>query len=271
MEERLHKILAHCGVGSRRECETIIEQGRVEVNGSVVTKLGTKVDPDSDRIRVDGEDVALEKRVYYLLHKPKGYLCTNRDDYGRTKVVDLIPDDRRIYTVGRLDEESEGLILLTNDGPLANIICHPRYQVDKSYRLTVKGPVEPRQLERIERGVWLAEGKSAPAHVRRIERKGDRSVVTITVWEGRNRELRRIFSKVDLRVQHLVRTAIGPLRIDGLEPGAYRRLTEKDLDFARERMRPGWRPKPVKTRTGQRWEGRLDPKGGRRRPRARRS
>jgi len=276
MGERLHKILAHCGVGSRRECESIIEQGRVEVNGKVVTKLGTKVDPATDTIRVDGEGVTLERRVYYLVHKPKGYICTNRDERGRPRVIDLIPDDRRIYTVGRLDEESEGLLLLTNDGEITNVVCHPRYQVDKTYRLTMRGRVDPRQIDRIERGVWLAEGKSAPAHVRRVERKGDRTVVTITVWEGRNRELRRIFAKVDLEVAHLVRTAIGPLRIDGLAPGAYRRLEEAELGFLRERLQEGWRPGPVRTRTGGRWDSRLSVRvpgqgGGRgpRRPRTR--
>ena len=245
--ERLHKVLAHCGVGSRRECETIIEQGRVEVNGSVITKLGTKVDPTTDGIRVDGENVKVERRVYYLLNKPKGYICTNRDERGRPRVIDLVPEGRRIYTVGRLDEQSEGLVLLTNDGPLANIICHPRYQVDKSYRLLVRGRVTPKQLEQIERGVWLSEGKTAPARIRHVDRRGDRTVISLTVWEGRNRELRRIFSKVQLRVAHLIRTAIGPLRIEGLPVGAHRRLTPRDLEFARVRMAAGWTPEPAPT------------------------
>jgi len=245
MQARLHKVLAHCGIGSRRECETIIEQGRVTVNGRVVTKLGTKIDPDLDRLTVDGEAVGLEERVYYLVNKPPGYLCTNRDDQGRPRVVELIREDpRRIYTVGRLDEESEGLLLLTNDGDLANVICHPRYQVDKTYRLAVRGPVHDEQVDRIEAGVWLAEGKTAPAHVRRIQRQGRNAVVTVTVWEGRNRELRRIFAKVDLRVLHLVRTAIGPLRADGLAPGQYRRLAPEELAFARARLDPEWKPAP---------------------------
>lgn len=257
MMQRLQKVLAHCGVGSRRECEEIIEQGRVEVNGRVITRLGTKVNPERDGIRVDGEQVALERRVYYLLHKPRGYICTNRDERGRPRVIDLIPDDRRIYAVGRLDEASEGLVLLTNDGALTNIICHPRYQVDKTYRLEVRGRIEPRQLDRIERGVWLAEGKSAPARVRRVDRRGDRSIITLSVWEGRNRELRRIFAKVALRVTRLTRTAIGPLRIDGLEVGAYRRADPRELAFARERMRDDWRPQPVEPPEGRRWAERL--------------
>ena len=249
MKERLHKILAHCGIGSRRECETIIEQGRVEVGGKVVTKLGTKIDPGEEEIRVDGERVKVEGRVYYLVNKPRGYICTSSDDFGRPRVIDLIRDDRRIYTVGRLDEQSEGLILLTNDGNLANIICHPRYQVDKTYRLTIPGRVTPEQLDRIGRGVWLAEGKTAPADIRRVDRRGTRTMVTITLWEGRNRELRRMFAKVDLKVSHLLRTAIGPLQMGDLAVGAYRKLTPSELKFVSDRMDPDWKPRPTNTPT----------------------
>jgi 23S rRNA pseudouridine2605 synthase len=245
MPQRLQKILAQCGVGSRRECETLIEQGRVEVDGKVVTKLGTKIDPEAVDLKVDGERVKREERVYYVLNKPRGYVSTNRDERGRPRVVDLVRDERRIYTVGRLDEQSEGLILLTNDGGLANIICHPRYQVDKSYRITVRGRVSREQAERLEQGVWLAEGKTGPARIKKIDSKGTRSVMHVTLWEGRNRELRRMLGKVGLKVTHLVRTAIGPLRVEGLPPGRYRRLRETELGFARERMSEGWTPRPV--------------------------
>jgi pseudouridine synthase len=164
-------------------------------------------------------------------------------------------------------------VLLTNDGSLSNIICHPRYQVDKTYRLTVQGRVDPKQLERIEKGVWLPEGKSAPAHVRRVDRQGASTVVTVTLWEGRSRELRRIFGKVDLRVSDLVRTAIGPLHLEGLKPGGYRRLTEQDLAFACDRLRDDWKP-PVAWRPegrGPRRPQRLGgkPRGRRRGPHAR--
>jgi len=242
MQERLHKYLAHCGIASRRECETLIEEGRVEVNGSVVTRQGTKVDPDTDTIAVDGELVKAERKVYYLVNKPRGYLCTNDDERGRPRVVDLVREDRRIYTVGRLDEDSEGLILLTNDGTLANVVTHPRYQVDKTYKLLVRGAVDPESIRKVEQGVWLSDGKTAPAHVRRIARKGPNTVVTVTLWEGRNRELRRIFAKVGLRVQSLQRTAIGPLRTEGLPAGAYRRVESRELAFAFARLKPGWRP-----------------------------
>ena len=242
MQERLHKYLAHCGIASRRECETLIEEGRVEVNGSVVTRQGTKVDPATDRIFVDGEPVKTERKVYYLVNKPRGYLCTNEDERGRPRVIDLVKDDKRIYTVGRLDEDSQGLILLTNDGTLANVISHPRYEVDKTYKLLVRGNVHPESIRKVEQGVWLSDGKTAPAHVRRIARKGPNTLVTVTLWEGRNRELRRIFAKVGLRVQSLERTAIGPLRTEGLPTGAYRRVESRELAFAFARLKPGWRP-----------------------------
>ncbi len=233
--ERLHKILAHCGVGSRRDCEELISQGRVDVNGQVVTELGTKVDPAADRIRVDGEKVKIEPHVYYLVHKPRGYLCTNEDTHGRPKVIDLIPQQRRVYTVGRLDEGSEGLIILTNDGALANLVTHPRYKVDKTYRLTIAGPVTPEQLDRVSRGVWLSDGKTAPAAIRGVQRNRGRTFVTVTIHEGKNRELRRVFAKVGLRVQALLRVGIGPLRLDDLRKGAYRLLHPRELDFVRKR------------------------------------
>ncbi|MCZ6572659.1 MAG: pseudouridine synthase [Planctomycetota bacterium] len=246
MQGRLHKILAHCGVGSRRECEKLIEQGRVQVNGSVVSKPGTTVDGTKDELVVDGERVKPEEQVYYLLNKPRGYICTSKDEQGRPRAVDLIKDGkRRVYAVGRLDADSEGLILITNDGELANVICHPRYQVDKTYKLTVNHAVAPDQIERIEHGVWLAEGKTSPAHVRKVQRRGTRTEVTVTVWEGRNRELRRIFGKVGLRVVHLERVAVGPLKTDGLPVGRYRKLTPQELEFVRERLAKGWKPGPV--------------------------
>jgi 23S rRNA pseudouridine2605 synthase len=263
MGDRLQKVLAHCGVASRRQCEALIEEGRVEVNGQVVTKLGTKVEVGEDEIKVDGERVAVERRVYYLLNKPKGYICTAQDELGRPRVVDLIPEERRIYPVGRLDENSEGLIILTNDGRVANIVCHPRYQVDKTYKVTVRGKVTRDQVEKIERGVWLAEGKTGPAQVRKVDQKARSTIVTVTIWEGRNRELRRIFSKVDLKVSHLVRTRIGPLKLEDAPPGSYRRLRENELDFVWSRLKPDWKPTGPKPRAARRKRPRRGPPRGR--------
>ena len=152
--ERLHKFLASTGAGSRRECETFIAQGRVTVNGALVKKMGVKVDPTKDVVTLDGERVKAQERVYFLLNKPAGYICTNSDERGRPRAVDLVKKgNQRIYTVGRLDADSRGLILLTNDGDIANVICHPRYRIPKIYQVAVRGPVTRAQIQRVEAGV----------------------------------------------------------------------------------------------------------------------
>jgi pseudouridine synthase len=235
--ERLHKYLASTGAGSRRECETFIEQGRVAVNGKVVTRQGVKVDPAKDKVTLDGELVKVEDRVYYLLHKPPGFISTNSDEMGRPRVVDLVHDDaHRIYTVGRLDADSAGLILLTNDGAIANLVCHPRYRIEKTYQVVVRGEVDREQLAKVEAGVWLAEGKSSPARVRVVGRnpRRDETMLEITLFEGRNREVRRVFARVGLHVRRLIRTRIGPLELGDLAPGRHLRLPESALAFVHE-------------------------------------
>lgn len=238
--ERLHKFLASAGAGSRRECETFIEQGRVSVNGQVVTKMGTKVDPTQDRVLFDGERVKAEDKVYYLLNKPVGYICTNSDEMGRPRVVDLVRDTRhRIYTVGRLDADSRGLILLTNDGAIANIICHPRYRIEKVYQVVVRGQVDRRLATQLEAGVWLAEGKASPAKVVPVgyDARRDETSLAVTLFEGRNREIRRTFAKVGLKVKRLVRTRLGPMELGTLPEGAFQRLGPEDLVFVDEARR----------------------------------
>ena len=159
-QERLQKVLAHAGLGSRRSCEQLILQGRVSVDGQVVKQLGTRVSARASRIVVDGEPIRLEPMVYYAVHKPKGYVSTNVDPAGRPRVVDLLPEvPERVYTVGRLDEDSTGLIILTNDGDLANKLAHPRYGVEKLYRALVAGVPDPAMLTRLTEGVWLSDGK----------------------------------------------------------------------------------------------------------------
>ena len=235
--ERLHKFLASTGAGSRRECETYITEGRVSVNGRTVTKLGSTVDPSHDKVMFDGEVVKAEKKVYWLLNKPPGTICTNSDERGRMRVVDLVPDkDHRIYTVGRLDAESRGLILLTNDGTIANIICHPRYRIEKVYQVAVRGTVDRQQIARVEAGVWLAEGKSSPARVRPVARNArrDETLIEMTVYEGRNREVRRVLAKVGLTVRRLQRARIGPLDLGNLAPGQARKLDPEELEFVHE-------------------------------------
>jgi pseudouridine synthase len=235
--ERLHKFLASTGAGSRRECETFVEQGRVSVNGKIVTKLGTKVDPEKDVVKLDGEVVKPEDKVYYLLHKPTGVVSTSRDERGRARVIDLVRDEKhRIYTVGRLDVESTGLILLTNDGAIANVVCHPRYRIEKTYQVVVRGEVSRDQLTKIEAGVWLSEGKASPARVRAVARnpKRDETMLEITLFEGRNREVRRVFARVGLPVRRLVRSRIGPLQLGDLPIGQFKKLGPKDLRFVHE-------------------------------------
>ncbi|MDJ0521817.1 MAG: pseudouridine synthase [Planctomycetota bacterium] len=238
--ERLHKFLASTGAGSRRECETFIKQGRVSVNGKTVTKMGVKVTAGEDVVMFDGERVSPERKVYYLLNKPSGYICTNSDEKGRPRAMDLVPDrHQRIYTVGRLDAESRGLILLTNDGTIANIICHPRYRVEKCYHVVVRGRVGRRELAKLESGVWLAEGKSSPASVKQLAydpKRGD-TLLEMTLFEGRNREIRRVFAKVGMKVRRLLRTRIGPLELGTLAPGQSLALGPADLRFVHEAER----------------------------------
>jgi len=283
--ERLHKFLAATGAGSRRECETFIAQGRVAVNGKVVTKMGVKVDPEQDVVTLDGERVRRQGVVYYLLHKPAGYICTNSDERGRPRVVDLVQrEDKRIYTVGRLDADSTGLILLTNDGEIANIVCHPRYRIEKRYQVVVRGHVTRAQVARVTAGVWLAEGKSSPADVKPVgfNPKRNETVLEMSLFEGRNREIRRVFGRVGLQVRRLRRAAIGPLELGDLPAGSYRRLEPEDLRFVRaaERLylanKEAWdaelppedrRPLPRKaTRPGGRASSRGAASGGGRRP-----
>jgi len=238
--ERLHKYLAACGAGSRRECEEYIKQGRVSVNGQPVSKMGIKVVPGKDVVMFDGERMGQERKVYYLLHKPPGYICTNSDEHRRPRAMDLVPDKRhRIYTVGRLDAESEGLILLTNDGTIANIICHPRYRVEKVYRIVIRGKMTRLHGAKLEAGVWLAEGKASPARVSRPEydAKRDESSLEMTLFEGRNREIRRVFARVGLKVKKLIRTRIGPLDIGTMRRGEVAVLAPTDLRFVYEAER----------------------------------
>src|SRR5690242_17601849 len=194
--ERLQKVLAHAGIGSRRACEDVILQGRVTVNGQVVRELGTKVDPAHAKIAVDGQPIHLERMVYYAVSKPKGYVSTNNDPSGRPRVVDLLPEiPQRVYTVGRLDEMSTGLILLTNDGELANKLAHPKFGVEKLYRVVVAGTPEREVLQKLTDGMWLAEGKVRAKRVRIVGSRGQASVMEMVLAEGKNREIRRMLAK----------------------------------------------------------------------------
>ena len=229
-EQRLQKILAASGVGSRRQCEQLIQDGRVEVDHQVVTRLGTKVDSVRQQIRIDGELISRQRNLYYLVNKPAGVVSTSRDPSGRPRVIDLIPPSAgRLFNVGRLDKASEGLMLVTNDGQLANQLTHPRYGVEKTYEVEVAGHPHPKLFKQLEQGVRLADGVSRVVRLRIRRRRKQSTVLELVLNEGRNREIRRMLARVGHKVQRLVRIAVGPVRLGDLPPGAYRALSGDEL------------------------------------------
>ncbi|NUP97742.1 MAG: rRNA pseudouridine synthase, partial [Planctomycetaceae bacterium] len=230
---RLNKYLADHGIASRRKCDELIAKGKVTVDGEICTELGTKIDPATQEIDVDGVVLRPERTEpkYYLLHKPRGVVCTNERREARLRAIDLItdPSKGRIYTVGRLDEDSTGLILLTNDGEFANRIAHPRYGVTKTYSVRLRGRIEGESIERVQKGVRLSEGWTAPAFVKVLKRTNEWSLVTCTLNEGKNREVRRIFAAVGHNVLDLRRTHIGTLSDRTLKEGKWRPLLRAEV------------------------------------------
>jgi pseudouridine synthase len=223
---RLQRFLALCGIASRRACESLITAGRVQVNGRVVTELGSKVDPARDEVFVDGERAkAPTRRFYVALHKPEGVVCTGEDPAGRPRAVDLVAAvPARLFPVGRLDEDSAGLLLLTNDGDFAQRVAHPSFEVPKVYRVTVKGEANPDALEKLRTGIWLSEGKTAPARVQVQRQTRQFTTIALTLREGKNREVRRMLARVELPVTKLLRIAVGPVRLGTLKRGQWRML-----------------------------------------------
>ena len=229
--ERLQKFMARCGVASRRACETLIAQGRVRVNGRTVTEPGFKVDPDQDEVRVDGRVIRPAPGFrYIMLHKPAGYVTTVSDPQGRPTVMALVPADRRLYPVGRLDLDTEGLLLLTDDGALAHRLTHPRYGVPKVYRARVAGVVGEEALARLRHGVMLDDGPTAPARVRLLRQDPAAALLEIELKEGRKRQVRRMCQAVGHPVLYLRRVAFGPLRLGRLPKGQYRSLTPAEVE-----------------------------------------
>ena len=228
---RLQKALAAAGVGSRRQCEELISEGRVDVDGQTVTELGTRVDPRTQQIRVDGQSVRRPKRsLYFAINKPVGVISTSNDPSGRPRVIDLAPTHERLFTIGRLDKSSGGLILATNDGQLTDLLTHPRYGVEKTYLAEVAGVPTREAIEKLQRGVRLAEGY---AHAKRITvRRAHRHSATLEIVldEGRNREVRRLLARIGHKVMKLTRVAIGPLRLANLRPGESRPLSREEVE-----------------------------------------
>ncbi len=234
---RLQKFLSDAGVTSRRNAEALILEGRVLVNGQVVDELPAFVDPAQDKVVANGVPVRAQRRRYLLLHKPKNVVCTNRDPAGRLRAVDLLPPNTgRVFPVGRLDADSTGLLLLTNDGELGERISHPRYGIPKTYRVEVRGRVPGDLPAQMKKGVHLAEGKARANEVEVTHASKQRSVLMVTLREGRNRQVRRMLSRLGYPVKTLKRVQIGPVSLRGLPVGAVRPLKSGELNALRREL-----------------------------------
>lgn len=235
--ERLQKVLAQAGIASRRKCEEYITSGRVTVNGVQVRELGVKVNPEADVIKVDGKPIKAQKKIYLMLNKPKGVITSAVDPEGRKVVADFLPGVKeRVYPVGRLDYDTEGLLLLTNDGEFANLLTHPKHHVPRTYHATVKGNLHGSVLDKLKAGVKLDDGITAPAEAEYYDVNPDKNetIVEITIYEGRNRQVRRMFEAVHHPVTRLKRVSFGPLALLGLPRGKYRSLAPEEVNALRE-------------------------------------
>lgn len=264
MEQRLQKLIAAAGISSRRHAEDLITSGKVTVNGKTVTELGAKADPDHDHIKVNGRlinpQLKRHEHVYVLLNKPKGYLTSMSDPEDRPLVVDLIPKSLgRLHPVGRLDFNTEGLLLLTNDGELTNIITSAKNEVRKVYEVKVKGLPSDKAIERLRGGIAIGEGeRTAPADVRRLRESKSNAWFEVKLFEGRNQQVRRMFDAIGHSVVKLVRSEIGPLQIGFLRPGDWRRLTPREIAKLKRSKPPRRNQPPQNARARMRAPRRSD-------------
>ena len=237
-EERLQKYLASAGVASRRASETMIQEGRVAVNGKVIRELGTKIVPGKDQVTVDGKPVQPEEKlVYLLMNKPAAYITTAKDTHNRPTVLDLVADvPYRVFPVGRLDYETEGLLLLTNDGEFAYRMTHPKFKMMKTYVAVVQGVLTPERLDMLQNGVQLEDGRTGPAKVRILRKENHKTVVEISIHEGKNRQVRRMFKAVKNPVLELKRISVGTLTLKGVNLGEYRYLNDDELKKVGQRL-----------------------------------
>jgi pseudouridine synthase len=227
---RLQKFLADAGVASRRASEELITSGRVEVNGELVRQLGSKVNPDRDQVTVDGRQVRVKRKLYVALNKPRGCVCSRKDEHNRPTIYELLPKEwSNIYSVGRLDYDTEGLIFLTNDGEFSLRLTHPRYGVRKKYLATVDGRIDPEIVEKFTRGVFHQGERLKAERVRIVSSSLSRSVVELELAEGKNREVRRMFESQEKTVRRLQRIQIGKIKLGELKPGKWRTLTEPEI------------------------------------------
>lgn len=237
-KQRLQKVLAAAGVDSRRNCEELILSGVVRVNRKVVDTLPAFVDPQQDVITVDGKTIRAAAKIYFLLNKPKGVICTSNDPQGRKKAIDFVQTRERIFCVGRLDVETTGIIILTNDSELTNRLSHPRYKLPKTYVVGIRGQISGPQVERLKKGVWLSEGRTGPASVKILKRGHTESLIEVTISQGLNRQVRRMLAKVGLPVKTLTRTRVGKIDLHGLGVGKVRPLTSAEIAYLEKTTRP---------------------------------
>ena len=226
--ERLQKLIARAGICSRREAEKLILDGKVSVDGKIIRELGAKADPSKNKIRVDGKVLRFNtEKIYLLLNKPRGYVSTVKDERGRKTVLDLLGENfsERVYPVGRLDLNSEGLLILTNDGDLTNALIHPRFEVSKTYRAKISGDLTEEKLDKLRAGIELDDGLTAPAEIYLL----DKDFVEITIHEGRNRQVRRMFAAIGCDVKRLRRIKFAGLTLEGLKVGEFRNLTAEEI------------------------------------------
>lgn len=233
-KQRLQKIMAAAGVDSRRKCEELIEQGLVRVNRKVVDTLPAFADVDKDIITVNGKRIHRVEKVYFLLNKPKGVICTNSDPRGRVKAIDLIDCTERIFCVGRLDIETTGAIILTNDSELTDKLTHPRYELPKVYEVKVKGRITGDAMEKLKKGVWLSEGKTGRAAVKVLRRSDKESRIQVTIRQGLNRQIRRSMAKIGYKVKALRRMKIGNIELKTLPIGTYRKLSKSQVAYLKK-------------------------------------
>lgn len=231
---RLDKFLANQGICSRRNIKQLLKENSLTVNGQRVRESGTRLHPTKDDIRLNGNKIKPPKLVYYLVNKPKGIVSTTADEFGRKNVTSLVPATERIYPVGRLDKDTTGLILLTNDGELTNLLTHPRYHVYKVYRLKIEGKATKEQLHAFRSGVLLEDGITAPAKASVIKEANDFSIVEVTLHEGKNRQIRRMCESVGIKLLDLKRIQFGLIGMHGVPEGKYRNLTDREISQLRD-------------------------------------
>lgn len=228
---RLNKFLASAGVASRRKCDQLLQQGLISVNGQVVSELGTVINEKKDKVFYEGRQVLLPSSfVYIKLNKPKGYACTAKDEKGRKTIYDLLPREERLFSIGRLDYDTEGLIILTNDGDFANKVAHPRYSVDKEYHVTIEGQIKESELAVLRKGVVIEGQRMPSAKVEFLSNDGKNTKLSVVIDEGMNRQIRRMFEAIGKSIKLLKRVRIGNVRLGGVKRGDFRDLTTEELD-----------------------------------------